>query len=64
MDNDIIDRVWGKYGVIGLFLVCVSALVLFSAWLVAVGLWIWPAALPVLAVLWMVWRTRKENKDD
>lgn len=62
-DQDVIDRVFDKYGATGLIIISLSMSVVIGLWVAAVIFLVWPVVIPIVAALWMVWNTREKNDD-
>lgn len=56
MNNDILDKVMDRYGVIALLVFTISVVVLLIVWLFVSSLYPPAFFAPILAAGWMMWR--------
>lgn len=62
MDDDILDKVMDRYGVVGLTIVIISGLGILFAWIILSLIYPIFFAFPILLAIWMVWSVTKDNK--
>lgn len=63
MTDDPIERVFDRYGVLGIFVLVIAVLALFSGWLIVISVFPVVLSVPVLIAAWMIWNVRGKKDD-
>ena len=63
MTDDPLERVFDRYGVLGIFVLVIAVLALFSVWLFVVSVFPVALSVPVLIAAWMLWNVRGKKDE-
>lgn len=63
MTDDPIERVFDRYGVLGIIVLVIAVLALFAVWLIVISVFPVALSVPVLIAAWMIWNVRGDDDE-